>query len=158
MRVGIGFDFHPFEKGDYVVLGGVRVPSSVKLKGHSDADVIIHSVVDAVLGAAALGDIGDFFPPTEEKWKDVSSIVFLKRVLELIRSLRFRVVNVDITYVGEIPKLGKWKKIIGEELSNIIGAPVNVKATTMEGLGVIGRKEGAAAIAAVLLEEVPNGG
>lgn len=154
MRSGIGFDFHPFEEGDYIILGGVRIPSSVKLKGHSDADVVIHAIVDAMLGAASLGDIGDYFPPSDDRWRGAASTIFLDEVLKMIHQRNFRVENVDVTYIGEVPKLEKWKKAIAENLEKIIGAPVNVKATTMEGYGIIGNKEGAAAIAVVLLEEV----
>ena len=157
MRVGIGFDFHPFKPGDNMILGGVRIPSSLALDGHSDADVIIHSVVDAILGAAGIGDIGDYFPPSDDRWKGASSVIFLTEVLKMIQEKGYRVVNVDITYIGEIPKLAEKKKDISTNITKIINAPVNLKATTMEGLGVIGRKEGAAAIAVALLEEVSNG-
>ncbi len=155
--VGIGFDFHLFEEGKKIVLGGVSIPSPYALKGHSDADVIIHAIVDAILGAAGLGDIGDYFPPTDEKWKNAESRFFLKKVLEMITDRGLKIINVDVTYIGEIPRLGNYKKIIADNLSRITGAPVNMKATTMEGAGIIGNREGAAAIAVVQLEAGKNG-
>ena len=157
MKVGIGFDFHPFKSGNTIILGGVEIASTYALEGHSDADVIIHSIVDAILGAAGIGDIGDYFPPSDDRWKDVSSVIFLIEALKMIQEKGYRVVNVDITYIGEIPRLAEKKKDISANLTNIINAPVNLKATTMEGFGIIGRKEGAAAIAVALLEEVSNG-
>ncbi len=157
MRSGIGFDFHPFKRGEVIYLGGVEIPCEYTLEGHSDADVIIHAIVDSLLGAAALGDIGEYFPPSDERWKNVRSEFFLRETIELLRKKGYRVVNVDLTYIGEVPRLSRWKKSIEQNLERIISAPVNVKATTMEGMGVIGQKEGAAAIAISTIEEVKNG-
>ncbi len=157
MRAGIGFDFHPFERGEGIVLGGITIPSNLRLKGHSDADVVIHAIVDALLGAAALGDIGEYFPPSDDRWKDVSSMIFLERTVKLLQDKGYRILNVDVTYIGEEPRLGKYKRLMAENLSSVLNAPVNIKATTMEGMGIIGNREGAAAVAVALIEEEADG-
>jgi 2-C-methyl-D-erythritol 2,4-cyclodiphosphate synthase len=148
-RVGIGYDAHRFAGGLRLVLGGVEVPHAVGLEGHSDADVLTHAVIDAVLGAARLGDIGTLFPPNEERWRDAHSLDLLRVALG---NLRGRVVNVDATLVCESPQIGPHRAEMERNLAEALSAPVSVKATTNEGMGWIGRGEGIACIAVALLE------
>ena len=156
MRVGIGFDFHTFEKGKKLVLGGVEIKESYGLAGHSDADVIIHAIVDAILGALGEGDIGSWFPDSDMRYKDISSIVFLNKAIDLVKEKKYKISNIDVSYLGEKPKIGKYRNDIKNNLEKLINAPVNIKATTMEKSGFIGREEGAATMAIVLLEEKNN--
>jgi 2-C-methyl-D-erythritol 2,4-cyclodiphosphate synthase len=152
--IGFGYDSHRFEPGRELVLGGVRVEHEVGLAGHSDADVLTHAVIDAVLGGAGLGDIGDHFPDTDERWRGADSIALLRHVAGLIGEAGLRVVNVDATVVLEAPKLGRHKAQMRERLAAALGidaARVNVKATTGEGMGFVGRREGAAALAVAAL-------
>jgi 2-C-methyl-D-erythritol 2,4-cyclodiphosphate synthase len=148
-RIGIGYDSHRFAEGGRLVLGGVEIPSERGLEGHSDADVVTHAVIDAVLGAAGLGDLGAHFPPDDERWRDADSFDLLRVVLG---QLRGSVVNVDATVICEQPRLAhhrlEMERLLGEALS----APVGVKATTNEGMGAIGRGEGIACFAVALLE------
>ena len=148
-RVGIGYDSHRFAEGRPLILGGVEIPHERGLTGHSDADVLTHAIIDAVLGAAGAGDIGTHFPPSEERWRDADSIELLAAVLEKIGG---RVVNVDATVICEEPRIGPHREAIEARLGEAIGAPVSVKASTNEGLGAIGRGEGMAAIAVALHE------
>jgi len=157
MRVGLGFDFHPFKKGKKLVLGGIIIKSDYGLSGHSDADVIIHSIVDAILGALGKGDIGSWFPDTDIKYKNIDSSVFLNKAINLIKEDGYKIANIDVSYIGEKPKISKYRKQIRENLEKLTGSPVNIKATTMEKLGPIGREEGAATMSIVLLEEKNNG-
>ncbi|MBF0485300.1 MAG: 2-C-methyl-D-erythritol 2,4-cyclodiphosphate synthase [Candidatus Omnitrophica bacterium] len=153
-RSGIGYDIHRLVEGRKLVLGGVTIPFEKGLMGHSDADVLLHAIADAVLGAAGQGDIGELFPDTDKKYKGVSSLVLLKRVCEVAQSAGFRIANVDCVLLAEDPKITPYKD---EMRKNIAGAldvsqgQVNVKATTNEGLGFVGRQEGLAAYASVLL-------
>ena len=143
-RVGIGYDSHRLAEGRRLVIGGVEIPFERGLEGHSDADVLTHAITDAILGAAGAGDIGEHFPPTDERWRDADSVELLRNVLERLPG---RVVNVDATVICERPPIGPHREAIERRLGAAIGAPVSVKATTNEGLGAIGREEGIAAIA-----------
>jgi 2-C-methyl-D-erythritol 2,4-cyclodiphosphate synthase len=157
MRVGIGYDVHALVTGRRLVLGGVSIPFERGLDGWSDADVLTHAVMDALLGAAALGDIGRHFPPGEAEYKDVSSLELLGRVRALLSDRGWSVGNVDATVVAERPRLSghvdEMRKRLGEALGLDVGR-VSVKASTSEGLGFTGREEGIAAWAVALLEEV----
>lgn len=151
-RVGIGYDSHRFAEGRPLILGGITIPHDRGLTGHSDADVLTHAVIDALLGAAGAGDIGAHFPPTDERWRDADSIELLRAVLAKVPG---RAVNVDATVICEAPKIGPHREAIERSLTNAVGAPVSVKATTNEGLGAIGRGEGIAAMAVALYEPAP---
>jgi 2-C-methyl-D-erythritol 2,4-cyclodiphosphate synthase len=154
MRIGHGFDVHAFEDGDFITLGGVQIPHSHGLKAHSDGDVALHALADALLGAAALGDIGKHFPDTEEQWAGADSRGLLRHVVSLIDNKGYRVGNVDITIIAQVPKMAPHI----EDMRSAIAADlcvriddVNVKATTTEKLGYVGRKEGIAVHAVALL-------
>ena len=153
-RVGIGYDSHRLVGGRPLILGGVEVPHELGLSGHSDADALTHAITDALLGAAGAGDIGDHFPPTDERWRDADSIELLRAV---VAELDGRAANADATVICERPRLGPHRAAMEERLSGALGAPVSVKATTNEGLGAIGREEGIAAIAVVLFEPAEPG-
>ncbi|TNE42655.1 MAG: bifunctional 2-C-methyl-D-erythritol 4-phosphate cytidylyltransferase/2-C-methyl-D-erythritol 2,4-cyclodiphosphate synthase [Alphaproteobacteria bacterium] len=147
-RVGFGYDVHRFEPGDGLMLCGVHVPHSHKLRGHSDADVGLHALTDALLGAIGDGDIGTHFPPSEDQWKDVSSDVFLEHAGQLIQSRGGQIINVDVTLICEAPKIGPYREAMRARLAEILQIPidaVSVKATTTERLGFTGRGEGIAA-------------
>ena len=155
IRIGQGYDVHAFGEGDHVVLGGVRVPHDRGLLAHSDGDVAIHALCDAILGALALGDIGIHFPPTDPQWKDADSRAFLRHCRELARQRGWRIGNADITIVCERPKVGPHAEAMRALLAADLGidmGQVSVKATTSEGLGFTGRGEGIAAQAVCLLE------
>ncbi len=155
MRVGIGYDFHRLIAGRRLVLGGVGIPHNKGLAGHSDGDVLTHALCDAILGAAALGDIGQHFPDTDPKWKDARSLELLAAVIKLIGAQGLRVAQVDAVVVAEAPKLAPYFNEIRETLGRILGLPpaqVNVKAKTTEGLEATGRGEAMAAHAVALLE------
>ena len=155
MRVGQGFDAHRFEKGRKLILGGEEIEHPVGLLGHSDADVLTHALIDALLGAAGLGDIGMHFPDTDPAYRGASSIEMLKTVADDIRALGFQVANVDITVFAESPRIAPFRAaIVGNlaEAMNIGPERISVKATTTEGMGFTGRSEGMAASAVVLLE------
>ncbi len=147
MYVGIGYDVHRFVEGRKLVLGGVNFDHHLGLAGYSDADVVLHAVGDAILGAASLGDIGELFPDTDDQWKGISSQILLGKIVELINGKELFVNNVDIIYIAQEPKISKKKKEMEQRISEILKVDVgrvNVKATTTEGLGSIGRSEGAA--------------
>ena len=151
-RVGIGYDSHRFaERSDDrpLILGGVEIPHDRGLVGHSDADVLTHAVIDALLGACAQGDIGTHFPPDSEEWRDADSMDLLRRALEILDGTP---VNVDATVIGEQPRLSGHREAMETSLSRALGAPVSVKATTNEGMGWIGRGEGLACTAVALVE------
>jgi 2-C-methyl-D-erythritol 2,4-cyclodiphosphate synthase len=155
LRVGQGFDAHRFEKGRKLILGGEEIEHPVGLLGHSDADVLTHALIDALLGAAGLGDIGMHFPDTDPAYRGASSIEMLKTVADDIRALGFQVANVDITVFAESPRIAPFRAaIVGNlaEAMNIGPERISVKATTTEGMGFTGRSEGMAASAVVLLE------
>ena len=153
-RTGIGYDVHPLVKGRKLVLGGVRVPFSKGLKGHSDADVLLHAIADAVLGAAGKGDIGEHFPDTDRKYKGISSLVLLERVRKVIGAGGWKIANVDCVLLAEEPKISPYKPAMKRNIAKALSIEsqrVNIKATTNEGLGFIGRREGMAAYATALL-------
>jgi 2-C-methyl-D-erythritol 2,4-cyclodiphosphate synthase len=152
MRVGIGYDSHRFMPGRRLVLGGVEIEHDAGLKGHSDADVITHAVIDALLGAAGLGDLGTHFPPDDETWRDADSLDLLRAVIGMLEG---PVANVDVSVICEAPKLGPHRAEMERNLGEAVGAPVSVKATTNEGMGFIGRGEGIACMAVALIG--PNG-
>lgn len=148
--VGIGYDSHRLSEGRRLVIGGVEIPYERGLYGHSDSDVLTHAVIDALLGAAGLGDIGEHFPDTDERWRDADSIVLLEAVMEMTRAHGLRVVNVDCTVIMEAPKLAPHRQVIRERLAGVLGLElerVNVKASTGESMGFVGRGEGVAALA-----------
>ena len=154
MRIGSGFDVHAFGPGDTVVLGGVRVPSSRGVIAHSDGDVILHALCDAMLGAAGLGDIGMHFPDTDPVWKGAESRRFVAAVLDMLDVRKLKVANADITLLAQVPKVSPYRLEIRRSVAQMLGVTenqVNVKATTTEHLGFIGRNEGLAAQAVVLL-------
>lgn len=151
---GIGYDSHRLVAGRKLILGGVEIPSELGLDGHSDADVLTHAIIDALLGAAGLGDIGEHFPDSDERYRDADSIELLQTVLPRVIAQGLELLNVDATVVMERPKLGAHREAIRESLAAALGlAPgrVNVKATTGEGIGFVGRGEGVAALAVVSL-------
>jgi 2-C-methyl-D-erythritol 2,4-cyclodiphosphate synthase len=159
MRIGSGFDVHAFGPGDSVVLGGVRIPHSRGVVAHSDGDVLLHALCDALLGAAGLGDIGMHFPDTDPLWKGADSRRFVAAVLEMLAVRKYKVGNVDITLLAQAPKVSAWRLEIRRSLAQMLGVTenqVNIKATTTEHLGFIGRAEGLAAQAVVLLEAAPD--
>jgi 2-C-methyl-D-erythritol 2,4-cyclodiphosphate synthase len=152
---GIGYDSHRFAAHRRLVLGGVEVPHEQGLDGHSDADVLTHAVIDALLGAAGLGDIGDRFPDTDERWRGADSMQLLALVVTTVKAAGLQIVNVDCTVVMEKPKLGPHRAAMRERLAEGLGLQaerVNVKASTGEGMGFIGRGEGAAALVVATVE------
>jgi 2-C-methyl-D-erythritol 2,4-cyclodiphosphate synthase len=156
MRVGIGYDIHRLKEGRRLVLGGVHIPFPLGLDGHSDADVVVHALIDALLGASALGDIGQHFPPSDPAFKDAASIVLLRRVVGLLGSNGYRPGNVDVTVVAEHPRLAPYvvqMRVCLAEALRIAVADIGVKATTNEGLGPEGRGEGISARAVALVEQ-----
>lgn len=156
MRIGHGYDVHRLTEGRDLILGGVQVPHSLGLDGHSDADVLTHAVMDALLGAAALGDIGRHFPDTDPQYKGISSLKLLAAVRELIYGKGYRISNIDVTVLAQKPKLAPYIAQMEQNLSQVLGLEpgrINVKATTEEHLGFTGREEGIACHAVCLLEE-----
>jgi 2-C-methyl-D-erythritol 2,4-cyclodiphosphate synthase len=159
-RAGIGYDSHRLVVGRRLVLGGVEVPSDRGLGGHSDADVLTHAVIDALLGAAALEDIGAHFPDTEERWRDADSIALLGEVRSLLVAQGLEPLNVDATVICEAPRLGPYRDAMRERLARGAGlepGAVSVKFTTAEGIGFVGRGEGIAALAAATVAEIAAG-
>ena len=155
MRIGHGFDVHAFAESRKLIIGGVEIPYHLGLAGHSDADVLLHAICDALLGAAGLGDIGRHFPDSDPKWKDAVSTELLKYILELVRMNGYSVAWVDTTIIAERPKIEPFIDAIRESLSKT-GIPpgnINIKAKTNEGMGFIGRGEGIAAYAVCLLDK-----
>lgn len=155
LRVGQGYDVHRLVAGRRLFLGGEEIPFERGLEGHSDADVLLHALGDALLGAAGLGDLGEHFPPSDERWRGASSVDLLHRIVAMVRGAGFAVVNCDLTLLAEAPRLAPYRERIRERLAGILGVEhdaIGLKATTNEGLGAIGRGEGMAAFAVVLLE------
>ena len=153
-RIGHGFDVHRFRRGRKLILGGVEIPYAFGLAGHSDADVVLHALINALLGAIGKDDIGSHFPDTEPRYRGISSALLLKRVLSMVGRERFRIVNGDITVIAEKPRLAPFAKRIRERLAKLLSvrvSQINLKATTTEGLGWIGQGRGMAAMAVVLL-------
>lgn len=159
MRIGQGYDVHKLAEGRDLILGGVHVPYEKGLLGHSDADVLVHAVMDALLGAAALGDIGEHFPDTDPAYKGVSSIELLKHVGKLLEENNYIIENIDATIIAQRPKLAVYRPQMAENIASTLGlskAQVSVKATTEEGLGFTGSGEGIASHAITLLTTVDN--
>lgn len=157
MRVGIGYDSHRFASGRPLVLGGVHIPEHPGLKGHSDGDAVTHAVIDALLGAAALGDIGRHFPDTDARWQGADSMQLLAGAVRLIEERNYQVVNVDVTIVAESPRVGPWVTAMSEriaELLRIADSCVSIKGKSNEGMGWIGRGEGLAVMAVALLDQI----
>ena len=155
MRVGIGYDVHRLVEGRKLIIGGVEIENSKGLLGHSDADVLIHSICDALLGAAALGDIGVHFPDDDQAYKDISSLILLERVTSLLKSRRYEIINVDSTIVAELPKLSSFFIHMRENIAHSCGIEVScvsVKATTNEEMGFLGSKEGMAAFSVAMID------
>lgn len=154
LRIGHGYDVHKFGGDKPLILAGVIIPGAQGVLAHSDGDVVLHAVCDAILGAAALGDIGEHFPDTDERWRGASSRALLAHCLKLAAEQGLKPVNVDVTVIAQVPRLGPHKQTMRGQLATDLGLPetaVNLKATTTEGLGYIGRKEGIAVHAVALL-------
>ena len=154
MRIGSGIDVHAFGPGDFIMLGGVRIPHSHGVVAHSDGDVVLHALCDALLGAAGLGDIGHHFNDSDPQWKGADSARFVASVLALLRARRLAVANVDLTVLAQAPKIAPYREAMRRQVAQLLEVGVervNIKATTTEGLGFLGRSEGIAAQAVVLL-------
>jgi 2-C-methyl-D-erythritol 2,4-cyclodiphosphate synthase len=159
LRIGHGYDVHAFEPGDHVTLGGVRIPHSVGVRAHSDGDVLLHALCDALLGAAALGDIGMHFPDSDARWRGADSRVFVRRVRELLEERRYGVVNVDATVLAEAPRLGKYREAMRANIAADLAVSldrVNIKATTSEAMGFVGRQEGLACHVVALIDSTTS--
>ena len=151
-RIGSGFDVHRYEEGRPMVLGGVTIPYEKGLKGQSDADVVLHAVMDSMLGAAGMGDIGEHFPDSDDRYKGISSMELLKIVAEMIAGAGYTVGNIDVTVICEEPKIGPHKQAMKDAVRSVLGdVDINIKGTTTEGLGYTGRKEGIACHSICLL-------
>ncbi len=154
MRIGFGFDVHTFEEGDHLMIGGVRIPFHKKFKAHSDGDVVLHALTDAILGAAKAGDIGTLFPDTDPAFKGADSRLLLKQAYQLVLDKGYQIGNIDITVLAERPKILPHREAIEQIIAGDLAISmddINVKATTMEKVGFVGREEGIAAQVAVLL-------
>ena len=154
IRIGNGYDIHKLVAGRPLILGGVKIPHTLGLLGHSDADVLTHAIMDALLGALSLGDIGHYFPPSDPKWKGADSMMLLEQVLQIIQSQGWKVCNIDSTIVAEQPKLKPYLKAMRSSLAQTMSLEidrVSIKATTNEKLGAVGREEGICAYAVILL-------
>ncbi len=161
MRVGSGFDVHAFGPGDFLMLGGVRVPHARGVIAHSDGDVLLHALCDALLGAAGLGDIGEHFKDTDPQWRGADSALFVTSVCAMLRARALTVLNADLTLIAQAPKLAPHRAAMRARIAALLGVEpecVNLKATTTEALGFLGRAEGIAAQAVVLLERSRGGG
>jgi 2-C-methyl-D-erythritol 2,4-cyclodiphosphate synthase len=155
LRVGQGYDVHAYTAGDHVTLGGEKIPHTHGVRAHSDGDVLLHALCDALLGAAGLGDIGMHFPDTDPRWRGADSRVFVRHVRALLGDRGYRVVNVDATVIAEAPRLGRHRDAMRANIAADLGIgvdQVNVKGTTSEGLGFIGRREGLACQAIALID------
>ncbi len=155
LRIGHGYDVHAFKSGDHIILGGVRIPHNKAFLAHSDGDVLVHAVCDALLGAAALGDIGQHFPDTDDRFKGADSRELLRSVISMLQTRQFSVNNLDITIIAQSPKMGPYIQSMRENLAADIQsdiANVNVKATTTEKLGFAGREEGIAVHAVTIIQ------
>ncbi len=154
LRIGQGYDVHRLAPGRRLMLGGEQIPFELGLEGHSDADVLLHALCDAILGAAGLGDIGRLFPPGDPRWKDAAGVELLTIVVEAARQRGWRVINCDLTLVAEAPRIAPYSAAIRARIAAVLGVgaeEVGLKATTHEGLGALGRGEGMAALAVALL-------
>ena len=156
MRIGHGYDVHRFAENRLCIIGGVEIPYTQGLLGHSDADVLLHAVSDALLGAAAMGDIGHLFPDTDEKWRGADSLILLKEVVNKLEQQGYRVVNIDSTILAQVPKMAPYISLMRKNIASACNVDfdcVSVKATTEEGLGFTGAKQGIAAHAVCLIEK-----
>ncbi|MGC8719527.1 MAG: 2-C-methyl-D-erythritol 2,4-cyclodiphosphate synthase [Thermodesulforhabdaceae bacterium] len=160
VRVGMGYDVHPFVKDRPLILGGIKIPSQFGLAGHSDADVLLHAICDSLLGAAGLGDIGRHFPDSDPKYKGISSMVLLQKVLEMINQAGYEVGNIDVTVVAQKPRIAPYRDQMIRTIAQSTGlkpAQISIKATTTEGLGFTGREEGIAVYAVSLIYKKSDG-
>ena len=156
IRIGNGYDVHKLKDGTEIILCGIKIKHNKQLVGHSDADVGLHSLTDAIFGALGKGDLGRWFPPSDLKWKDANSKIFLDKSLSLMKQKKFSITNVDLTFICEEPKIKTYNKIMTAQLSILCDIPedrINIKATTSEGLGFTGRGEGIAVFTSVLLHK-----
>jgi 2-C-methyl-D-erythritol 2,4-cyclodiphosphate synthase len=161
IRVGQGIDVHPFDDSRPLVLAGVRIAETGGLAGHSDADAVLHAVTDALLGAAGAGDIGQYFPSTDPRWKDADSTLFVREARRIIDRMEAEIANIDVTIIAQKPKLAPYRDAMQARLAEILDIPlghVNVKATTTDHLGFIGREEGICAMAIVAITTASDGG
>lgn len=159
MRVGQGVDIHPFDDTRPLVLGGVRISATGGLAGHSDADAVLHAITDALLGAAGAGDIGHYFPSTDERWRNADSSRFVREAKHIIDEMDAEIANLDVTIIAQKPKLAPHRDAMRASIAALLGLPeghVNVKATTTDHLGFIGRGEGICAMAIVLIAKQPE--
>jgi len=159
MRVGMGYDVHCFAPERPLVIGGVEIPHDRGLQGHSDADVLVHAVCDALLGAGGMGDIGHHFPDTDEKYKGISSLLLLNRVGKLLFEKGFSIINLDATILAQTPKMAPYRSQMQQNIAGALSIPsglVNIKATTTEGLGSIGREEGIGAMCIAMIGLKPT--
>lgn len=157
MRVGQGFDVHRFKRGDYITLAGVKIPFSQGIEAHSDGDVMLHALCDALLGAAGLGDIGQHFPDTDPQYENADSRKFLRQINQLLKQHHYRILNIDMTLIAQAPKIAPYRDLMREHLAldlDLSPLQINIKATTTEHLGFCGRGEGIAAMAIVCIEAV----
>ena len=154
MRIGLGFDSHAFKPGVPLVIGGLKIDHPEGLAGHSDGDLLLHAITDALLGAVSAGDIGTFFPPIDPKWKNADSTRFVNEAVRIVNEMEADIANVDITIIAQKPKIAPFREAIGAKIAELLNLPrghVNVKATTTDQLGFIGRGEGICAMAVVLI-------
>jgi len=154
MQIGIGYDVHRLVTGRKLILGGIEIPFKKGLLGHSDADVLVHAVCDALLGSVGLGDIGLHFPDTDPKYQDISSLILLAEVNKMVRNKGFRIQNIDTIIFAEAPKINPYRKTMQQNLASSVEVDpgcINIKATTTEGLGMIGKGEGIGAMSVVLI-------
>lgn len=159
IRVGQGIDIHPFDADRALVLGGVRIAESGGLSGHSDADAVLHAITDAILGAAGAGDIGHYFPSTDERWRNADSTIFVREAKRILDEMDAEISNVDVTIIAQQPKLSPHREAMTASIARLLGLPeghVNVKATTTDHLGFIGRGEGLCAMAIVCVDVAPT--
>jgi len=159
MRIGQGVDVHPFDASRPLILGGVRISETGGLAGHSDADAVLHAITDAILGAAGAGDIGHYFPSTDERWRNAASARFVHEALRILEEMDAEIANVDVTILAQQPKLAPYREDMVASIAKLLGLPsghVNVKATTTDQLGFIGRAEGICAMAVVLVVSRPE--
>ncbi len=156
VRTGLGFDAHRFSDGRKLILGGVEIPHKQGLSGHSDADVLLHALADALLGAAALGDLGTHFPDSDPAWKGASGRIFIERILEMLARDHWTICNADMTVIAQLPKISPHREAIRKSIAQMLKleeSSVSVKATTSDTMGFTGREEGIAAIAVVLIQK-----
>lgn len=159
MRVGFGFDVHELVEDRRLIIGGVDIPHEKGLLGHSDADVLVHAIMDGILGALALGDIGKHFPDTDAEYKDISSLILLERVYTTMKNASFEIGNIDVTIAAQKPKLAPYIESIRKNVADILNTSydnINIKATTTEKLGFVGREEGISAYSVCLLKKIEN--